>query len=189
MAYQSRRCPYCNIHWPFTTAFLYCRECQAETWPSNQPADEPGGQDMSYTRSRRCSTCGINWPNLDDCRVCPDCQEDTWMCSDPPDRTIPEAKAAIRSKPYTNHPDNTETQELPVVSPSVSAAYAYRLERYLEMGFTEAESHLLASATHRTTVMAKLGGPRAYDVPLSWHQVASALAKGATRAQVVGIYA
>lgn len=123
-------------------------------------------------RSRRCPPCNIDWPNLDDCRTCPVCRADTFNNDAAPDFTITQAREAIRThaRPYSSQ---LPTADLPAVNP----VYAHRLERYTALGFSEADSHLLASTKDDLGVYLYHG------------YIAARMAEGATHAQVLAVFA
>lgn len=132
------------------------------------------------TRSRRCSTCDIYWPNIDDCRTCPDCDAATWQCSDPADRTIGQARTAIQARPYSSQarPYSSQAAQAPTAElPTISPAYAHRVERYGALGFTDAEAALLASAVDDQ------------GFPVYHGRVSTLIAAGMTREQAVQVFA
>ena len=115
---------------------------------------------MSYY----CSKCQTNWPPEDEYRTCPDCDQYTFTSSDTePNASVVEQRAV-----------GTQTTD----------SYGWRVERYLELGFTEADAHLLASATEHE--LDSQG--RSWTRPLNWHKVAETIEAGCSRALAVSIF-
>lgn len=79
-------------------------------------------------------------------------------------------------------PDKSEPPEVPVPAPS--AVYTYRLERYMELGFTEVDSHALAVALEAE----RDSRGRTWTRPLNWRRVEKALRSGCSLEQAVAIF-
>jgi hypothetical protein len=122
-----------------------------------------------------CSKCDVNWPMDDAHKACPDCGQYTFRVAD-----------QLNIEPET-------TVEHDAVGTQTSGgleAHAWRVARYLELGFTETDSHLLALAQTETTVPDKSGRPRTYAAPVNWQDVAKALASGrCSHATALAIFA
>jgi hypothetical protein len=123
-------------------------------------------------RSYHCSKCNVNWPPEDDYKSCPDCKQYTFASTiADPDSAGVVIHAAV----------GTQTS-------GGSEAHRWRVERYLELGFTEIDSQLLALAKAETEVPTRGGRTATYSAPLNWQDVKATLDKGATHAQAVAIY-
>ena len=68
---------------------------------------------------------------------------------------------------------------------SASPAYAWRVERYLTLGFTEVDAHLMASATESE----RDSTGKLWTRPLNWQRVRDSLAAGCSVDQALSIYA
>ena len=139
--------------------------------------------------TQRCAHCNVNWPmmafpagEID----CPACGKDTFLNGrSVADKTLVEARA-LREQRDAWTP--TATIELPAVRPNTP--HNHRVERYLELGFTEAESELLACAkTVDFTTNPKTGLVTRWPSPLHHLKVARALAAGLSHASAVSLYA
>jgi hypothetical protein len=101
-----------------------------------------------------CSKCRTNWPVGDAYKACPDCDQFTFHNTDAdPDESAVEHTA---------------------VGTRITDPYAWRVERYAELGFTETDAHLLASSTAQE----KDSRGRIWTLPLNWHKVAAAIEAG-----------
>jgi hypothetical protein len=109
----------------------------------------------------------MNWPLNDDARACPDCGNETWRNTDAPDKTIAELRAAIAARPSTT----------PTPTAPASPAHAHRVERYLDMGFTEVDAQIMATSRDARGFFLYHGDVR------------RCLEAGATHAQMVAIHA
>src|SRR5262245_59501498 len=98
--------------------------------------------------SYHCSKCKVNWPAEDDYRSCPDCGQ------------------------YTFH-DSSREPDLRFAD-VVSIPHVWRVERYLELGFSEVDAQLLASATEQE----QDSRGRTWTRALNWHRVAAAIDAG-----------
>ncbi len=72
---------------------------------------------------------------------------------------------------------------------SASASHEWRVERFLELGFTVVDAQLLAVAQDETTVRDRHGAPRRWCSPLHWMKVAKTLKAGATHEQALRTFA
>ena len=114
-----------------------------------------------------CSRCSANWPVDDAYKSCPDCGQYTFHnTSGEPDAREPAVEYATLGTQTTN-------------------AYAWRVERYLELGFTEADAHLLASSEEHE----RDSHGRRWTRPLNWHRVDAALAAGCSRELALQLFA
>jgi hypothetical protein len=111
-----------------------------------------------------CSKCRTNWPVGDAYKSCPDCEQFTFhnATADPDEGVV--AYAAV----------GTQTTD----------PYAWRVERYSELGFTETDAHLLASSTE----LVKDSQGRTWTRALDWHKVGTALAAGCSHQLALSIF-
>lgn len=111
--------------------------------------------------ARRCTQCAINWPSDPQHMKCPNCDGATWFSP-------------------TSTPDPKEDRQ-PVTAPldvgEASPAYVHRVERYLQLGFTEVDAHVMAAAKDRKGFY--------------WYHgdVAKAIAAGLSHEGAVSLYA
>jgi hypothetical protein len=117
------------------------------------------------TRSYYCSNCALAWPAGDEYKTCPDCGQFTFAdTTTEPDVALAAIDAAKTAGSRT--------------------AYEWRVERYAELGFTEAAAHLLAAAKHHEHDSKR----REWTRPLNWQRVAAALDNGCTHTLAVAIF-
>ena len=70
-----------------------------------------------------------------------------------------------------------------------SSAYTWRVERYLELGFTETDANLLATVRVSARLLDRHKVERVWTFPLHWATVGQALLAGCTHEQARRIYA
>ena len=125
--------------------------------------------------ARVCRTCLTNWPNVGGFLECPVCGEDTeYGVSAKPEFSEEEAKA---------HAQERRTR-LEAERRAPSPEHANRVERYLELGFSEVDAQVLALATW-TYVDSKR---RRWVRPVNHLDVAKALAAGCSHALALEIF-
>lgn len=66
---------------------------------------------------------------------------------------------------------------------------AWRVERYLELNFSELHAELLADVRDQAVVADRGGTLRTWTFPLHWGKIAKLLEQGAQHDQIVAIYA
>jgi hypothetical protein len=71
------------------------------------------------------------------------------------------------------------------VGTQTTDAHAHRVERYLKLGFTETDAHLLAASREHE----RDSQGRTWTRPLSWLRVAGSLQQGCSHALALSIYA
>jgi hypothetical protein len=113
-----------------------------------------------------CSKCRTNWPIGDDYKSCPDCGQFTFH-----DMTA-EPEVVYR---VAEHAVGTQSTD----------PYVWRVERYVELGFTKMDAHLLASSTEQE----KDSQGRTWSRALNWHKVAAALYDGCSLELALRIFA
>jgi hypothetical protein len=114
-----------------------------------------------------CSTCRTNWPIGDAYKSCPDCDQFTFHDT-------------------SAEPDVVESVvEHAAVGTQTTDAYAWRVERYVELGFAQADAHVLASSQEQE---ADSQG-RTWTRSLTWHTVEAALAAGCSHQLALAIFA
>jgi hypothetical protein len=64
----------------------------------------------------------------------------------------------------------------------------WRVERYLELGFSTVDAEMLADVRDVAIVPDRKGTPRRWSYPLHWGRVAKVLEAGATHAQAVAVF-
>ena len=114
-----------------------------------------------------CSKCRTNWPVGDDYKSCPDCAQFTFhnLTAEPEVGASVVVHAAV----------GTQSTD----------PYTWRVERYGELGFTEADAHLLASSKEQE----KDSQGRTWSRALDWHKVDAALASGCSHELALAIFA
>ena len=70
-----------------------------------------------------------------------------------------------------------------------SVDHCYRLAMYIELGFTDIQSELLASAVTHEWAKDKHGREHLWQHPLNWARVAEALSNGCSHELAVEIFA
>lgn len=122
---------------------------------------------MSYY----CSKCRTNWPASDEYKSCPACKQ--WTFHD----------ASTESDV-----DLVEHAAVGTQTTDATIAHAWRCERYREMGFSEENAAILASARGHKLVSDRGGTPRLWSFPLDWQRVARALAAGCSHELALRVF-
>ena len=89
---------------------------------------------MARHKSYRCSFCSVNWPMIQAYRTCPTCDVQTWGNSDEPTLTDAQARDRVGLASQADAP-----------LPGPSPAHANRVDRYLDMGFSQVDAELMAT--------------------------------------------